>query len=694
MQSGELIEFAATSGPRLGVVTGEVGKKKLIVMTRGGTEMRPAREDVLLVTGRKADPTSRAAMEDALASLEAQVEACLPDVDLELVWEMAHELEQATMTAQEIAEQVFGSLTVSGHVATLRALHADQLYFKARRDGYEVRGRAQVESLRMQLEVEGRKAHQRELVLSALTGALRLPEPDARAAYMQQRASEDDATRDVLGLLRDYGCMGDDFARKPQAEEWLDALDKSVALYGRGYLRAFDLMVKLGLWREHENIWLHRYHYAASHTPEVLAEAEVAATSRAWEQDPGRRDLTNLTTFSIDDASTRDIDDAISCAPTIEGGWEIGIHIADPSALIEPDSALEQEARRRSTSLYLPTGHIPMFPSILSEGAMSLVAGQRRPAITTRVVMDSGLQIIACEVFPSTIQVKHRLSYDEVDAMLMEDPSTPLAATIHELSFLTTELYERRMERGAVEFNIPEIKLHVADGEGGAPEVSCALIDTQSAARALVAEMMIFGSANMAEFCHSRGIPVIYRAQDAPDRELIDDELLKVPEGIARTFAMLRRMKRGSITTHPEPHFGLGLSMYVQATSPIRRYSDYICQRQVKAFLADQPLPYAEEEILRLAGMVEQSAAEARRIEQETVRYWMIYHLWQQRQTPLDAIVVDLVGEDQRRAMVFIEACGFRARCDMKRKAALGERVQVVARRANPREDLLMLEEA
>ena len=521
-----------------------------------------------------------------------------------------------------------------------------------------------------------------------LTSILTLEE-SARGLRIRALSGEDDALRDALALLQEYASAGDDFDDAKRADKLLDSLETSgLKLHGRRSLRAFHLMVDLGIWSRYENLWLHRYKVNTSFRPELIEAAESILTT-PWEPEPWRKDLTRTTTFSIDDAWTRDIDDALSCQPRIDGGWDIGIHIADPSARIEDDSLLDLEARARGTSIYLPTGTIPMLPRGLSEDTLSLNQGQLRPAMSTLVQIDRDLNVVDVEVVPSIISVKHRLDYDQVDAILDGELRSPLESILQDLSFLASEFFHQRLNEGAMDFNIPDPKIQVEIDGHQQPEVSVQVLDMQSPARTLVSEIMILASSHMARFCYRNRIPVIYRSQEAPDGGLFDKEILSFPEGLPRTFAMLRRMRSGNITTYPEPHFGLGLPMYVQATSPIRRYSDIICQRQVKAFLTDQELPYDAETILQIAATVENTSREASRIERETRRYWTLYYLATRQGESLDAMILD--WRDSSTAFVFIEEVAFRHRCSFRHHVPIGETVQVVIERSDPRSDRLTL---
>lgn len=689
MEVGSVVEFNAGSEFRLGVITGEIGKKKLIVWTEHGAEMRPERGDVSLVLGKqRTDDTD--AITKSLTRLRSEIAEFADDIDLAVLWEIVTEMGESMTTAQ-MADLMLGSGESAPVLALTAALRADSVYFKARRDSFEPRAKAQVETLLAQREAEERKHRERGDFFQAVSDVLKAD--SAERTGLAQEKLQDAFSRSMLTLFKDYAAFGEDFERKRQAEEALDELEEVYGrkLRNRGHHRPFDLLVDLGIWTEHENLWIYKFRIATEPSAELIAEAE-RLVDESWEPEEWRRDLSKLFCVTIDDVDTLDIDDALSCEQLMDGGWQVGIHIADPSARVPLGSALDEDARSRSTSIYLPTGVVPMFPQALTEKTLSLVAGELRPAITTLVTFDQDLNRVGYEVFASSVRVSKRMSYGEVDDILEGEERGRIPTLLQALNYIAEECMSVREQNGAMSINLPEIKLRV-DEQQNPPTVSCELVSQESSARLLVSEMMILSNQIMAEFCDKNQIPVIYRTQESPDSELLDEETLAVPEGLAREFAILRKMKRGDISTHPAPHFGLGLSKYTQATSPIRRYSDLVCQRQIKAFLAGEPYPYDSESIFSVLGGVDNTAREGIRAERETDRYWLLYYLSTLTE-PLDAVVVEIKDAQSGRASVFIEQCAYRTNYSLKRPTPLGAEIQVIVDRVDPRKDILTLREA
>ncbi len=689
---GSIIEFDDGEEHQLAIVTDTIGKKKLALLTAGGDKMRTTRSDIsyMLHAGSTQD-LDRA--QTKLAALDATIEGRRGDVELDMLWEFVREDDEA-MSSKELAELMFADTADETILAMLRALRANPIYFKSRRDGrFEPRTDGQVASLKRQREARLEKERQYQTVLEAIATTLERPREE-RADHIEGLIGEHDALRDAIYLLQDFAAHGEHYNRRDEAEEILDDLLDRIDVHLDGHMdqKAFFLMRKLELWDEHYNLSLHQFRIDPDLPPEVVQRAEELA-EKPWEPEATRRDMTAWTTVTVDSASSRDLDDALSCRPTIDGGWEVAIHIADPAAYIDVDSRLDAEAQKRGTSIYLPTGNISMFPRAFSEGKMSLLPEQLRPAVTTLVTFDEDLEIADTELFSSVIRVDRRFSYREVDALLQGDESGRFADLFQNLEFIASECHNQRTEDGGAYFDLPDLDIDVDDNTD-TPKVSVEAVETETPSHSLVSELMILNNRLVGRFCARHELPAIYRTQEPPERPLIDDEILSIPEGVARTFAQIRRMKPGTITSQPGPHFGLGIHNYAQASSPIRRYPDLVCQRQIKAFVEERPLPYDQESILEVLANCERAISQASTTQRDTERYWLLYYLSNYDGAPLDAVVVDHYGDRGNRASVFLVDCAYRSSCSLRTEVPVGERLKVVVDRVDPRRDILSLRQA
>lgn len=664
MPSGRIIEFRHSGAFDLGVVVGEVGSKYEVLNAKG-VALRVHRDDVTSVVGRT-DAQTPADVSRALGDVEQA--ASQLTIDVRELWEATKD-DTRGYALDELASWVADGTVAA--VATLGALRADSVYFRARHDTFEPRSEDAVASLLNEQHWAAMKHGSRgafaDAVVSALEGGIsQLGDPQfhSRMQVLQKYASSNDAD--------------------PHAEavELLAEIEHRLgrALPGNGPLKAFELMVELGIWDVHENLAAHRFGLRRGFSSQVIQQANDVAEA-PWIPESFREDFRGWWTLTIDGADTRDIDDGFSVRPTLDGGWELAIHIADPSTYFEKDSELDAAARARGTSVYLPDGVVPMFPTALSEGRMSLLVGQDRAAMTTHVIFDEALDVVSWRIVPSVVRVDRRLTYEEADQLLADEESREhVAEILGTLKWLADERLIERTQHGAVQIELPETQVKVNQG------VIAIEVRQDSPSNAIVGELMIFCNELVATHLQTRRIPGIFRLQEPPD-EPLDVEIQRVPAGPARQFAILKRMKRGDVSVHPGPHFGLGLQAYSQASSPIRRYSDLVIQRQLKAEYRGEPLPYDEAALLGVIADVERASYEASQIEREAREYWIVQWLSHQT-TTFEAVVLEAA---ESRASVLIESIGFRASVRTRRLLSVGARVLVEVERADARGGVLML---
>ena len=309
----------------------------------------------------------------------------------------------------------------------------------------------------------------------------------------------------------------------------------------------------------------------------------------------------------------------------------VGIHIADVSAFVEKGDSLDVEAARRSSTIYLPTTTVLMFPDRLSTDLASLRQGCERPGFTVEVRFDHQFNQLGYRIALSTVRVERRLSYDEADRLIAEDPGLK---TLHAIA---AHLQQTRAARGAITFRRPELKISV-DADG----IHVKKINPHAPSRTLVSELMILANGLAADFASVNSLPVIFRTQEPREAVAVDD----TPAIEALAFDKLRKtFKRSRLSLTPGLHSGLGLTAYTQASSPIRRYADLITQRQFTALLAARPIPYTRDELLRILAAAEAAELEIRSIEDRSTNYWLLQHLAKEKMDQaLKAIVLDQKG--------------------------------------------------
>ena len=382
--------------------------------------------------------------------------------------------------------------------------------------------------------------------------------------------------------------------------------------HDRGDLR--HLLVDLGQWDRHHLVSMGGTTWSLGFSAELEAEAVrlLALQDQELPGDAERRDLTGQRCVTIDDDDTRDIDDGLALERRPDGGLRLWIHVADPGRLVEPESSLDLEARRRGSSLYLASGNLPMFPLELTTGPFSLRAGVRSAAWSTWVDLDAEGDIADYGIVRSWVKPTFRLSYSDADDLI--DLAPPEEPDLADLDQLLNRRRQWRVGKGALLMDLPEGRIRSRDGE---PVLE---VSEPSPSRAMVAEAMILAGAIAARFAVEHNLALPFRSQ-LPAELPPKSELDALPDGAVRFAAIKRCLSRGLMGTQPAAHFSLGLPAYAQATSPIRRYGDLVVQRQIQAQLSGGT-PLSEDGLQELLNSFDGAVREGIGISREDQRHW------------------------------------------------------------------------
>lgn len=660
----------------LAVVTG-FKKDKLTILNLRGRELDLIRNRLYFLPGRQPGGlTTTVAKVEALQKLDKEIDAASQGLSIAELWSFVHE-ESRTFTVAELCEMYSGSNTCVQHAALRVALIRDRIHFKREKDAFEPRSPHVVEDLKVAEEVKAKKKAARDAALTFLAERTRdqsLPLPSE--------------LRDVIHLIEEVAAQVQhtDPARQKEAREFVHAVAEYVHVPESLALekRAFEVLQRSGFFNEHTNLSFIRHSVPLTFSEEVVRQAsevrmpqELSGYSEAERN--FRRDFSELRCFTIDDASTCDMDDALSVERTRDG-YELGIHITDATAVISPDSALDRAARRRATSIYCADRTVNMLPEAISEGALSLQVGQLRPCISVIVQLSHDLQVLSDSVCASLIRVTERYSYDQVDELLEHGDESLLL-----LHNIAAACEERRIRRGAIRVQKREV-IPIWDGTN----VILQEIHEDSPARLLVSEMMVLANKIMAEFAAERRIPVMYRGQERPDDEGGDlRQEGQAPEGPAKDFSARTRLKKSSVSFEPQQHAGLGLDAYIQATSPIRRYLDLCHQRQFISFLQHGKPCMDQEQFEAIANEIEMPLQAASLASRETKRYWLLRYLEQRpRGQPIEGTVV---RTDLKTPLVELDEVYMTVLVRLSGKASLGQRVTLKITNVDPHADYIRL---
>ncbi|MFT5127210.1 MAG: ribonuclease R [Rhodothermales bacterium] len=388
---------------------------------------------------------------------------------------------------------------------------------------------------------------------------------------------------------------------------------------------------------------------------EVIQEAETAVIDEASFE--GRLDFRRRFVFTIDPKTAKDYDDAISIEKS-KGGWKLGVHIADVSHFVTPGSALDREALKRGTSVYLPDRVIPMLPEQLSNGLCSLHENRDRLAFSAFITLDENANVLRCEFRETVIHSRLRLTYEQALEVLENEPGAPLKSVgvdrraserIHQVHELTRQLRSQRFSDGALNMSLPDVKI-VIGTEG---HIDALEPQSSDIAHELIEECMLLANEQVSRTLSGRGWTHMHRIHDEPSPEKLANlenifaiagiaagdltnrknlvsiltEIADMPQAHAWNTAVLRSMKKAEYSHKSIGHFGLAKQFYSHFTSPIRRYPDLVEHRLLKALIAGKTTCYESRKIAEFAekcSALESRAVTAERdvIELKKVRYF------------------------------------------------------------------------
>jgi len=393
---------------------------------------------------------------------------------------------------------------------------------------------------------------------------------------------------------------------------------------------------------------------------QIEEEAKQLALKKAiTKEDNDRRDMRGITTFTIDPFDAKDFDDAISIQRFPSGHIEVGIHIADVTHYVKPGSLLEEEARKRATSIYLVDRTIPMLPEILSNDVCSLVPGEDRRTFSAVFIMDDNANITKRWFGETIIHSNKRFTYEEAQDILDKDDGI-LIDDLRLLRDLAKKLRNKRTKNGMVEFDQDEIAFEL--NEKGVPLRIYRKVrqDTNK----MIEDFMLLANEEVAThmYTHTQKTSgkdnvFVYRVHDKPDPDRIEelgifiraigyefdtsggrvsardinklfDQIKGKPEENLIKVATIRSMAKAMYSTKNIGHFGLAFKYYTHFTSPIRRYPDMMVHRILKNHLKGTPVSDKEiAEYNYLAIKSSEREVEAVQAERDSIKYKQVEYM-------------------------------------------------------------------
>lgn len=460
----------------------------------------------------------------------------------------------------------------------------------------------------------------------------------------QQKEKEEQERGAFIARLKKRALLPEDIRFMGDVEAVaLGQTDKSRAMNDAGMIAAPEsahrLLLGTGIWNITRNPYPTRYGLFTSSAEDCLPPP------------PDEERMTvESTAYAIDNAWSDDPDDAVAW-----DGEYLWVHVADPAAAVMPDSPIDKAARRRGTTLYLPEGVSRMLAEkSLEDYALGLK--DVSVALSFRIKLDDAGAIDECEVYKTLVRVK-RLTYQEAT----EQKDT---AELRPLFDIARRNKQRREEHGARNVNLSEVHITVDE----ARKVAITPVEHFEAAD-MVSEMMLLAGEAVAHYAFAHEIPFPFVSQEPPDIPP------GIPSGWAGEFRILRCMHRRNVGITPAPHAAIGVAMYTQVTSPLRRYGDLIAHEQLRAYLDGRPLIDKDEMLLRISAGDAASVA-GRKASRMSEMHWKLVYFLQNTDWTGTAVCVDTINN---MVKIYIPSLDMQSMIIPGRRIALNEELTVRA---------------
>ena len=410
--------------------------------------------------------------------------------------------------------------------------------------------------------------------------------------------------------------------------------------------QAHDILLKTGFWPIEKNPYPARFghslHSSKADIPELVVPEQPL-------------DLTAIPAYAIDNPGSTDPDDAVAF-----DGSSLWIHIANPADTIKADTQSDTDACARGATLYTPEGAARM----LGEKAVDYFALGLKPvsyALSFKLLLGTDGAIEEVSVHRTKLSVI-RMTYEEADAQKDSPALAPLFAVAEKNRI-------RRENAGAVSIDFPEVSITLTEHDGKKQVQVQPVVRTEAAA--MIKEMMLLAGEAAARFAFQHGIPFQYISQEAP--ELPN----KLPSGLAGEYRKRRAMRPRSVGTIPSMHAALGLAMYGQVTSPLRRYGDLVSHRQLLNYIDGKPLTPAAELILKIAAgdIAGRACVSAERASRQ---HWTLVYLLQNPDWRGTAVVLEAMG---KKARIFIPSLAYEGDMTLNAEPELNQELIVKVRR-------------
>ncbi len=521
----------------------------------------------------KYDPST---LKEELRKIEREAKKMEDEIDDELIWEAS----KGEMSLDEISHIYFGEVISDERKVALFRKLSNSIFFKRKGEKFQKRGKEEIERIMAKEKAQEKKRREIEEFTSFLKG----------------EGEKSESVNRILSIIKSYVIEDGNISEKKLVESLMETL---------GVKRIEDLigiLAEIGEWEVEDDPLMLKLKIGRPFKAKNIEEAmEVEA------HDEGRENYGE--TIAIDDEDTIEVDDSLSIEEEGED-FVIGIHVADIASFLPEGSGLDNEALKRTQTIYLPKGRYFMLPAELVVQRYSLSEARPSRALSLFLKVNRDFRILRWEFKRTMISVKRRTYENSLDIFQREGKFL--------LDFLN-ERRKRRKERGALMVNLPEVEIKV---EGSQIEIE--LKEFNTIPHKVVQEAMILYNEKAAEFLAREGIPAIYRTQpfEPQERPQVNENDPLFPVKI------IPYLKSSQLTSQPQPNLSLGVNLYVQASSPLRRYGDLAMQRQMlKAMGLERGKTRESNELLSVFQRIEEKSRLIKELVKSRKTYWIMKYL-------------------------------------------------------------------
>jgi exoribonuclease-2 len=558
-------------------------------------------------------------------------------LDLHLAWELLSQNLIENETEQIDVYKISDLLDFEKDPYLIAAIylhiHKDSLFFSIYENGLLIHSPQNVEAVKTARVRSNRENEDEQTLIKSIKN-------QSIPSNLSDHQSQ------LIQYLKNFVILGESYSRSAKAIDLINRISSN----SQGDLQktGFKLLEPTGIINLDIPYELEKLEISTKFSENLIKKSEILIPlDYEWE------DLTHLPTYTIDDENTLDRDDAFSVDKDNNRIW---IHITAVASIVDSGSIFDLEANNRMCSIYLPELTIPMLPRPISENISTLQPRFRRLCLSLRLDLDEKSKIIKHSFVKTAIETNDSLTYNDADNVF-SNPTEQLHNLLSKIEQFTTNSKSERERQGAYSFNKPDVAIKISE----AGKVNVSMSSAHSRSKDLIAELMIVYNAKIAHFFMTNQIPALYRSQDDSRNSHSVAAI-----GPLDWYLASRSMKPAKISVASGRHSGLGLDLYCQATSPLRRFTDLCLQRQAIEYISNSTNTYGPKELSNIGVESEIRVREIHGIESRRRKYWLLRFLEQEilnGTLPNRLVATVLENDSIRSALIELTEFPLRGRC-------------------------------